>query len=196
MDGQGFSSRMQAMSEVLYRVCASQLSNPSDREEAVQECVSKAWEKLATLNDERYFQTWIIRILINVCHDIQRRNTRSVPMEEKELSAHGSEKSAFQDDGVDELRELRAAILGLKEELRLPLVLRYACGFSTREIARMLGLQNGTVRTRLSRARAHLRAALRQNTLSSAHPALAMGAQASAMPTVSESEKPAFGKLR
>jgi RNA polymerase sigma-70 factor (ECF subfamily) len=132
MRASDFTLRIQGMTELMYRVCYSQLSNPGDREEAVQECIGRAWEKLDTLRDERHFQTWVVRILINICHDIQRRNARVEPIGDGLLSRHADVRRA----PCDETRELHDALLALEEGLRLPVVLHYMGGFSTREIAR------------------------------------------------------------
>ena len=53
------------MTDTLYRVACAQLRQRADREDAVQECLRKAWEKRHLLRDERYLQTWVIRILLN-----------------------------------------------------------------------------------------------------------------------------------
>ena len=68
-----FTRAILDMTNTLYRVAATQLRQRADREDAVQECLRKAWEKRHRLRDERYLQTWVIRILLNECHTIQRR---------------------------------------------------------------------------------------------------------------------------
>ncbi|MCL1855275.1 MAG: RNA polymerase sigma factor, partial [Clostridia bacterium] len=59
-----FGVRIVEMQETLYRVCYSILPRACDREDAVQECIRIAWQKQGSLRDERYLQTWVIRILI------------------------------------------------------------------------------------------------------------------------------------
>jgi RNA polymerase sigma-70 factor (ECF subfamily) len=65
-----FSERIVAMTDTLYRVCYAQLYNERDREDAVQECLCKAWQNRDKLREGRYLQTWVCRILINECHNI------------------------------------------------------------------------------------------------------------------------------
>ena len=72
-----FASRVEEMIPVLYRVCRAHFSLPQDREDAVQEALVRAWEKRDTLRDERYMQTWLIRILLNVCNGIHRKRRRA-----------------------------------------------------------------------------------------------------------------------
>ena len=143
-----FSERLAAMRETLYRVCYAQLSQSCDREDAVQEALLKAWSGRHKLRDERYMQTWVVRILINECHNIRRR--REVPLAELPVLAAPDSQNA----------ELHDAILRLSEKLRLPLVLHYIEGFSAGEAASILKIPRGTVLWRLSKARAELREAL------------------------------------
>ena len=78
MTADEFARRVEALKPVMYRVCRAQLSEPHDREDAVQEAILRAWEKQDGLREPKFFETWFIRILINACHDIQRRNRRTV----------------------------------------------------------------------------------------------------------------------
>lgn len=75
MDKQEFARRVTQMQGSLYRVAASYLRGESDRLDAVSEAIARAWEKRGTLRDEALFSTWMTRILIRVCVDIQRRRS-------------------------------------------------------------------------------------------------------------------------
>ena len=142
-----FSTRIIAMMQTLYRVSYTQLSQSCDRDEAVQECLYKAWKKRHQLKDERYMQTWVIRILINECHNIQRKRNREFPLEEL------PERVAPEDADV----ELHDALFSLDEKLRLPIVLHYIEGFSIKEVAQILRLPQGTVKSRMLRGRQKLK---------------------------------------
>ena len=72
MDKQEFADRVHAMQERLYRMTYGQLREEQDRRDAVQEAILKAWQSRERLRDPAYFETWLIRILINECHNIQR----------------------------------------------------------------------------------------------------------------------------
>ena len=82
MTGETFERSVTDMVQTLYRVTCSQLSIEADREDAIQETLRRAWEKRGSLRNESYFRTWIIRILLNVCHDIRREKKRMIPTEE------------------------------------------------------------------------------------------------------------------
>lgn len=152
MTKEEFSRRIIAMTDTLYRVAWSQLSQSADREDAVQETIRRAWEKRDHLRDERYMQTWVIRILLNVCDTQRRRATRMLPVEQVPAS------------GTDEPSEtpLLDAMMAMEEKFRLPLQLRYVEGYSVAEVARILRLPEGTVKSRLSRGRDKLRAVLNE----------------------------------
>ena len=151
MDKQEFTGRVRAVSDMLYRVACGQLRDHSDRCDAVQEAVLKAWNARGRLRNAEYFETWLIRILINECHAIQRRNARILPLE---AAPESISQLSVTDTG------LRSAILQLPEKLRMPVILHYMEGYDSNEIARMLRIPAGTVRTRLMRARNQLRSYL------------------------------------
>ena len=81
MDKEAFSRQVTAMQTSLYRVAASYLRGEADRLDAVSEAIARAWEKRGTLRDERFFKTWMTRILIRECIAITRRQKRAVPVE-------------------------------------------------------------------------------------------------------------------
>ena len=151
-----FERQVTALTQQMYRVSASLLRSPQDRQDAVQECVWKAWRKLPQLRDESLFRPWIMRILVNECKRMHRAHWREVPTEEIEVE---------QPDGVDSrLRDeaLHSAVMQLPEKLRLTVTLHYIDGFSMRETAHILHCPEGTVKQRLHRARTALRTLLEE----------------------------------
>lgn len=148
MENEAFISAVEGMTDTLYRVAATQLRQRADQEDAVQESLRRAWEKRHRLREERYVRTWIIRILLNECHRIQRRAARTLPMEDVTLPHR------------DDPRRLREALLRLEERYRTPIVLHHVEGYAVEEVADMLGISQGTVKSRLARGRKALRAIL------------------------------------
>lgn len=147
MTSDEFSTRIIAMMQMLYRVSYAQLPQSCDRDEAVQECLYKAWKKRHQLKDERYMQTWVVRILINECHNIQKKRKKEFPLAEL------PERVAPENTDI----ELHDALFSLDEKLRMPLILHYIEGFSVTEIAKILGWPQGTVKSRMMRGRRELR---------------------------------------
>ncbi len=155
MDKQAFLTQVMAQEQTLYRVACSLLRQEADRMDAVQEAVYKAWANRHKLKEERHFATWLVRILINECHTICRKQARLVL-----VSAWTQEHAVTDPQGLGD--GLTAMVDGLPEKLRLPVVLHYVEGFSLKEIASMLRCPLGTVKKRLHDGRKALRLAYEQ----------------------------------
>ena len=111
------------------------------------EAIAKAWERRRTLREEALFATWITRILIRVCVDIQRRQKRVIPVYEI------AEKPA-EDERIAALRE---AVESLPQKARTMVVLYYMEGYDVYEVAKLMGVTKGAVCAGLARAREKLR---------------------------------------
>lgn len=149
MDNQAFTQQVKQMERRLYRVAMSYTGNEADAADAVQYALLRAWARRDTLRDESLFATWMTRILINECKTLLRKRRRMMPMERLPQQSYQPPPDA-QDD-------LRAALLALEPRYRVPLVLNALEGYTLREIAGMLHLPEGTVKSRVSRARQQLR---------------------------------------
>ena len=147
MTKEEFSQQILSLEKLLYHVSCGILSRECDREDAVQECICKAWERCSSLRDPGAFRSWVTRILINECYNILRRDRRLVYPEELPDIPAGER---------DDL-PLREALEKLDSIFRLPIVLYYLEGFSVKEIAAMLELPEGTVKSRLHTGRNRLR---------------------------------------
>ena len=147
MDRERFIAEIEACSGMMYRVAWSILRNDADCEDALQEAALKAWEKRGKLRDERYFRTWLTRILINACYDTQRRRRRTVPLDEvpERVAASAPDPA------------LALALAALPDQLRLPLVLCYSEGMSYEEAADALRIPVSTLRGRIHRGKDQLR---------------------------------------
>lgn len=148
MTKEEFAKRITAMTGTLYRVSYCLLKNETDREEAVQETILRAWEQLSSLRQELFFQTWVVRILINQCYAIGRERSRLVPLEEIKRA---------ETPAPEEETDLCRAILALGTDLRMPVILYYIEGYDLREVGEILDIPLGTVKSRLHRARHLLR---------------------------------------
>ena len=139
----------------MYRVCRVQLRCSHDREDAAQEAILRAWEKRERLREPRYFETWFIRILINTCHDIQRRGVRIVAMD---TPPEPPQKESH--------RELYLALQSLDEKQRICILLHYIEGYSVKEAATMLGISESACKLRLMRGRKRLSELLSEEVFS------------------------------
>lgn len=131
--------------DTLISIAYSYLRNRHDALEAVQEMTCRAWTKRRTLKNEKAFKSWIIRILIYVCIDEQRRRKRTAP-----LSNDGWEE-AFADAAVAGLDDNRIAMWSLlkkiKPKYRHVLLLKYYNDMTLSDIASILGKPEGTIKT-------------------------------------------------
>lgn len=149
MNDRDYTARVLAMERRLYRIAHALLWNDQDCADAVQEAVFRGWMRRGSLREERYFETWLIRILINECRSLLRRQKiRSLPLE----------SAIARSEDVD--LQLRQAIRELPEKYRMPLLLHHLEGYSLAEVGEMLGLPVKLVKSRLHQARAALRKSL------------------------------------
>ena len=149
MDKEQFARQVISLQRSLYRVAASYLRGESDRLDAVSEAITRAWEKRHTLRDPAFFRTWITRILIRECVNIQRRQKRSLPVEQM--------PEAASEDEDERVAVLRRAIEQLPQRQRTMIVLHYMEGYDVRETAQIMGTTKGAVCAGLARAREALR---------------------------------------
>lgn len=146
LDKLAFARKALEMEGVMYRVACGMLSTDADRYDAMQQALLSAWEKRHTLRNEALFDTWLIRILINACKGIYRKQKRLVPMERLPETPVDPPDLAVTD-----------AVERLPEKQRIVVMLHYLEGLPTADIARLLRIPASTVRGRLSSARQSLR---------------------------------------
>ncbi len=152
MNKNDFAEKVTTAEATLYHISKSILKNDCDSADAVQETIITAYSKLHSLRDERFFKTWLCRILINKCYQIYRANKRIVLLEDYMKTENHQEQQ--NDLGLYD------AIMELKTDLRLVIVLHYIEGFQTKEMAKILKIPEGTVKSRLLRARTELKSVL------------------------------------
>ena len=149
MKKEEFIEEVRASEEMLYHTALSVLRNEADTADAVQEALLKAYENLPSLREDRYFRSWLVRILLNECYRIQRHQKKIVAYEEYMDQEEAEQAASYS--------ELYQAILLLSREQRVAVTLFYIDGFSIEEISMIIGTGKSTVKTRLYRARARLR---------------------------------------
>lgn len=155
MTKEEFAQVVLLSTDSLYRISKSILKNDADCEDAVQEAIAIAFEKLYTLRKDCYAKTWLVRIVMNECYKIARRKEReyatdqSVVLEKQEQSDVNEWKL--------EQSDVYQAMLTLEDRQRIVVELFYVEEYSLKEIAQILAVPTGTVKSRLNRGRKQLR---------------------------------------
>jgi len=138
----------------MFRFAAWLCRDRAIAEDVVQEALLRAWKSLDSLRDDGAAKHWLLTI-------VRRENARY--FEKRRLDTvdidnlTASQSALLAEAPNEELADLRKAIFGLDDDYREPLVLQVLMGYSTSEIAEMMGLKQGAVLTRLHRARHKLK---------------------------------------
>ncbi|MDJ1474209.1 sigma-70 family RNA polymerase sigma factor [Bacillus sp. LS15-K4] len=151
-DHEAFMALIHTEKMKMYRIAKAMLRDETNIEDAIQATILKAYENIKKLNKEEFFQTWLIRILMNECNNIIRAYKKVIVTEENyNMSAY---------DQYEDI-DLCNAIQSLHEELRAVTVLYYYEDMNQESIAKLLEIPKGTVKSRLSRAREQLQKRLK-----------------------------------
>ena len=145
MTKESFEKQVLLLADTMYRVSAMLLRRAEDQKDAVQSCLLKAWDRRGQLREESKFRFWVMRILVNECHTLLRKSRNMVLIDAPEQTV---EPVNF---------ALRQSVEGLPLKLREVVALHYMEGLSVEDVAQILHLPGGTVKSRLSRARTLLR---------------------------------------
>ena len=146
--------------DAVYRVALRLLGTPADAEDAAQDALVTAWQALPTFRGDSAVSSWLFRIVVNKCYDVQRRSRFVQPVDLQDAGAQ-AQFPAVVDTGTTVEQQhrvdaVRRALAALPLDLRAPLVLRELEGCSYAEVAEVLGLPEATVRGRLARGRQEL----------------------------------------
>lgn len=145
MNAETFVIKIRQSEQTLYRVAKTILKNDTDCEDAVSEAILKAYTKLNTLREDKFFTTWFIRILINECYRMRKKQLNTVDLQTCEESLPASETGY--DPGLYE------ALVALPHKIRMAVTLYYIEGYRVDEIKQILHIPAGTVKSRLARGR-------------------------------------------
>ncbi len=143
-----------------YRLAWAILGDDCDAEDATQDAFTSAWRQRSTLREADRFDAWFGRILINSCRDRLRQRTRT-----RSLTVVGGEVDGAMPDhsrSTLERDELYRAVAALDPDQRIVVMLRFWLDLTVDDIAERLGVPAGTVKSRLHRSMARLRATLEE----------------------------------
>ena len=146
-DPDAFARLMRSHMQSMYKTAGAILFNDEDIADAISDTILACWENLSGLKNNRFFKTWMTRILVNKCSDIIRRKKYFIGNEMPDMP--------YTENGYENA-EWKEAIGQIPEKYRLVMLLYYIEGFNTGDIGEILDIPEGTVRSRLARGREYL----------------------------------------
>ncbi|HZK55858.1 MAG TPA: sigma-70 family RNA polymerase sigma factor [Desulfosporosinus sp.] len=147
-DKGAFSALIDCHRLALYRIAKGLLVSDFDAADAIQETIISAYTNIGNLKKDEFFKTWLIRILINECKKISRRSDKIISLEK--ISEQAVSDTYPSDDATSGFINM------LDLNLKQVTILHYYEDFNVKEIATILNIFQGTVKSRLSRARKEL----------------------------------------
>ena len=146
-NGKAFTKLIDENLKSMYRVGKGILSEENDVEDAIQNTILKAYSNIKSLKNDELFKTWLIKILINECNKIYNFNKKCISLDKV---AEEEYKDKYEDF------DLKLAVSSLPEELKLVITLFYFEDLKISQISEIIGIPEGTVKSRLSRAKSKI----------------------------------------
>lgn len=174
-DVEAFETLIQSHQKKVYNIALRMTGNPEDAQELAQEAIVRAFTSIGKFRGDSSFSTWLYRITINVCTDFLRKRNKVTLISMEQGAASNDNQQGLQIEeespGPDELAEkkqlkklVRDAMDALSEEHRQVLILRDILNLSYKEIANTLKVNEGTIKSRINRARAGLKKIVMQRS--------------------------------
>lgn len=158
-----FGDLVRHYEKFVFNVAFSYMANYDDAFDVAQDSFVKAWQKLSSFKGVSAFSTWLYRITVNTAKDsLSERNRREKEGEIDERIPSDWETPEEKILREESVQQLRQALNSLDTDMREILVLREFEGMSYIEISQCLGIETGTVKSRLNRARERLREIIRE----------------------------------
>lgn len=150
-----------AYQETVFRICLGYSRNYAEAEDLAQEVYLRACQSLPSLRNPSLAKEWLFRITKNVCLDHQKKaRGRGILLRRWVKESVSTPDPAVAENPDERLRQLKSAIRGLPQRLRVVFILREYGHLTYEELAATLRLHKGTVMSRLNRARRRIAAAL------------------------------------
>lgn len=153
-DTEAYGQLMEYYKEYLYRTAYLFTGNQEQALDIVGETILKGFRSIHKLKKPEYFRTWLTKILMNTANDCYRRYP-----EMEDLEALMGQAAAAPEAGItiEERLDLNDAVSRLPDKYREVIILKYFDELKISEIARVMGMPEGTVKAYLHRAKAELR---------------------------------------
>lgn len=157
-DEQSFYELIEPLQNQLYRIAYVYVQNEDDAVDIFQQSVIRAYEALPKLKEPQYFTTWMTRIVINCSKTYIEKTKHTEVTEPQHFDSYAA---AGQSANVEEGIDLWQALSQLEEKYKTALLLRFYQDYTVKEIATILELPEGTVKTNIRRGLQRLRQLLK-----------------------------------
>ena len=147
-----------------YKTAKIILKNDDDVYDALQDALISMYQNYYFLKDKKLFSTWGTRIVINKCYDFLRKQKNNV-LAFDEIVENSAEMSSFDEYDIDKYGIKKAMNENLSEEQKLVIILFYYDDYSLKDISKILDIPEGTVKSRLSKAREILKEELEKEEI-------------------------------
>lgn len=145
-----FTQLVQKNKLKFYKTAKAILKNDDDVYDAIQNALMSMYQNFNNLKEQKYFATWGVRIVINKCYDLLRKN--------KKIELYDELEECVTEDNYNlDYNGINKLVNGLDKNLYLIVILYYYDDFSIKEIAEILEMPEGTIKSKLSKARSTLR---------------------------------------
>jgi RNA polymerase sigma-70 factor (ECF subfamily) len=171
-DREAFTQLIMQYQVPLYNMALRMVGRPDDAADIAQEAFLRAWEKIRTLR-EAPFKSWLFQIGANLCYDHFRRGKRYGVMPDEDQTSHqtsivvglgiATPDPQERAEAKERTRLVRDSIQGLDHDMRIAIILRDVNGMAYDEIAAVLRVPLGTVKSRIARARAQVQEQLQRH---------------------------------
>ena len=162
-DCEAFGELVLSYQRFVYNLALRALSDPQEAQDAAQEAFLRAWLALPNFRRDARFSTWLYRIVVNLCFNRRprlRKDLAALPVEDEPDLLDEFDGPAELAESREQQAYVHQQVERLPESYRVLILLRYQEDLSYEEIAGVLNLPLGTVKTGLFRAKAQLKAAL------------------------------------
>lgn len=150
-----FLKNLQEIKSDLYKVAKARLLQDEDIYDAIQETTVISYEYIKKGRTIENFKSWVIKVLINECNHIYKKQKKQIDLFEKELKQNKKEDNLI--EKVDDKIVFDKFLQSLQYKDRLIISLYYGSRFTTKEIANVLRMNENTVKTRISRVKKQIK---------------------------------------
>lgn len=169
-DVASFEQLIKSYQKMAYNVAYRVMGNEEDAKDMTQEALIKVYRNLKSFRMDASFSTWLYRIVMNTCKDaLRKRKTKVISLDQTYDTGDGEIQWELEDEGLkpdekliqkETQEEVQEALQEVSENNRIVIVLRDIKGLTYSEIADVIDIAEGTVKSRLNRGRKELKEVL------------------------------------